>query len=173
MALDTNPNANMGMPAGGQPGQPPVTTPINGVAAMVKAIMDGQDSYKQQQLKQAASGGASPMSPGSMVPGASGPSSVGGPSGPTPLVNPAAMAGGIGGPPTTPVPGPVGAAMSGAGMGMPNTGGVAPPGAGIPSPSPAMTQGFPTGGGASPVSMDPVTQALMSPIPGMQNGGQQ
>jgi hypothetical protein len=173
MALDTNPNANMNMPTTGQPNTQPYT-PANGVAAMVKAIMDGNAAYQAKQAKQGAVAPTSPlsppppaMSPGSMVPGATGPSSVGGPSGPTPLVNPSSMAGGLGGGvPTTPVPGPVGAALSSSNMGVPNTGGVAPPGAGIPSPSPTMTQGFPTGG-ASPVSMDPVTQALMSPIPGM------
>jgi hypothetical protein len=169
MALDTNPNANMNMPTAGQPsGQP--FTPVNGVAAMVKAIMDGNSAYKDQQAKQASMGGSQALTPGSMVPGAVGPTSVGGPAGPAPLVDPSSMTGGLGGVPSTPVPGPVGAALSSASpMGVPNTGGVS---AGIPSPSPTMTQGFPTGG-ASPVSMDPVTQALMSPIPGMSNGGQQ
>jgi hypothetical protein len=138
MALDTNANANMNMPTQGQQGQTPYT-PMNGVAAMVKAIMDGDAASKQQQM---SGGGMSPMSPGSMVPGAMGPTSTGGPMGPTPLVDPSSMTGGLGAPPP----------MSG--------------GAGIPSPSPGMTQGFPTGG-TSPMGMDPVTQALMSPIPGM------
>jgi len=129
--MDTNQFANSGggQSQGQNQSQGPMTTPLNGVAAMVKAIMDGNDSFKQQQANQPA------LAPGSAVPGAHGATAVGGPMGPTPLsgTSPAAMTGGLAG---------------------------APQGAGGPLTSP-FTQG------GQPISIDPVTQALMSPIPGM------
>lgn len=135
--MDTNQFANSGggSPQTQNPTQPPITTPVNGVAAMIKAMMDGNDSFKNSQTALPA---------GSQVPHTAGPTSVGGPNGPSPLspgTNPAAMSGGFAGMPQQGAAGMAGMPVGGAG--------------GI------FTQG------GSPVSMDPVTQALMSPIPGM------
>jgi hypothetical protein len=136
--MDTNQFANSG--GGGTtstqaPAQ--ITTPVNGVAAMIKAMMDGNDSFKQQQ------GNLPALAAGSPVPGAGGPTAVGGPSGPSPLpgaTNPVGMTGGFAGMPQQGAMGMVG-------------GGASP-----------FTQG------GSPISVDPVTQALMSQIPSMGNG---
>lgn len=158
MALDTNPNANMMTPQTSAGGQQPYTA-VNGMASLVKAMMDGNAKYKAGQG--AAGGlGASPLSSGSMVPGAAGPSSVGGAMGPAPLVDPNALQGAspLGGAPSPGMAPPVGGPPPGA-----------TPGPGIQSPPMPMSQAFPTGG-TNPMSMDPVTQALMSPIPGMTNG---
>lgn len=172
--MDTNPNANMGL---GQPQltqQQPVTA-TNGVASMIKAMLAGNDQYKAGQAGAGGGMPPSPMSSGSMVPGAAGPSSTGGAMGPAPLVDPNSLQGGLGG------PAPMGPPPPGAGGGMPPPtmgasqygspmyGGGGASGTGIPQPSMPMSQGFPNSP-QGPMSMDPVTNALMSPIPGMTNG---
>lgn len=140
MAIDTGAFANTG---GGQaspqpqPGSTPqmIQSPTQGIAQMVQALMAGNSAYKQQQPQF--------LSPGSAVPGAQGPTAVGGPNGPMPLqpTDPSTMTGGLG---SSPVPMP------------------------MPRPSGApMPPSFPDNGtGAVPYMNDPVSQALMSPIPG-------
>lgn len=158
MAIDPNAFANSGgaQPMGNAPmsGQQPVTA-TNGIASMLKAMLDGNSQYKQGQATGGAGMPPSPMSSGSMVPGAAGPSSVGGAMGPAPLVDPNSLQGGLGASPSmSPPMGGVPSPMTG------------PQGAGIPNPAMPMSQGFPNSG-TVPMSMDPVTNALMSPIPGM------
>lgn len=157
--------------------QPPQQgySPTNGMASIVKALMDGNSAYRQQQGGQPSPGPS--LVPGSAVPGAMGPTSMGGRAGPAPLTDPGAMMPGLGaGPPPQ--------------ASMPPTGG--PPGAGGPVPMPMPRpefgagappmdptalagSGLPQTPGMPPSSMlatagapgvDPMTQALMSPIPG-------
>lgn len=145
--MDMNPNsANYTgvpqQPLGGQmlssrmapaPAQPTGPNPNNGtapggVAAMIKALMDGNNQYKQQQ--QMASLGKQPPMPGA-------PMSLAPPSDPT--------------------------TMMGGGMGQ--TAGIPPEGAN-PMAAPPVPGTDPFSSGAAPMNIDPVTQALFSPIPG-------
>jgi len=148
MALDTNPNANMVTP------QPQAQTPsylqqqnnpsaAGAVNNMVRALMAGNDQYKQAHPTPQ---GPVPLAAGSAIPGAMGPTSVGGMNGPMPLMgatNPATMTGGMG---SAPIPTPA------------------------PRPDAAPVQPPFPAGPTNPVAMDPVSQALMSQIPGMTNG---
>lgn len=142
MALDTNPFANSNQATPTNQGQSPQQFSYPGaITNMIKAIQQGNDQYKQQQQQNI--GQPQFQAPGSAVPGAIGPTSVGGANGPSPLNM--APSGGV------PMP-------------MPN------PSATMPTTPSAMSGGLGDSaftGGSSPVSMDPVTQALMSPIPGM------
>lgn len=116
---------------------------MNNVANMVKAMMDGNSKFQQKSAMNPA--GAAPTgAPMSLAPPAPGPS-MGAPS---PMTNP---------------------------MSMPGAGGMPPMGAQGPMPDGMAMSGAPNNpftNGASPMGIDPVTQALFSPIPG-GNGGQQ
>jgi hypothetical protein len=153
-------------PAAATPGylqpQPNNPTYPGAIANMIKAIMSGNDDYKAQQAKQAQNQGQMAMNNPTTTTG--GPS-VGQPMSLTPPTDPATMTAGLGqtnpasafptpppqsmSPNPTPAAGPMGP-MTPVPMSMP--------------PDPAFTNG------ASPVSVDPVTQALFSPIPGASNG---
>lgn len=136
-------------------------TAPGGVAAMIKAIMDGNDAYKAQQKP------ASYLAPGSAVPGAQGLTSVSGGGGPPMPI--------MGGGPTPPAPAPMPAPPPMPGPS--NATGMAPP-SGAPmvlggGMAPQLPQD-PFATGAPPIpgmgmaqTGDPVAQALMSPIPGM------
>lgn len=117
MALptDTSAIANMNGGINPQTGLPIVTSGTQpqknvpgvsgGIDQMVRALMTGNDQYNQahpQAMGQPA------LAPGSAVPGAVGPTAVGGPSGPSPLPmpDPAAMQGGFGAPVPMPQPRP-------------------------------------------------------------------
>lgn len=107
---------------------------VNGVGNMVKALMAGDQKFRQQQ---GGAPGAAPQS--TMAPGA-----------------PMSLA--------PPMPGPS------ADIAQDQAAGAAASMVGRPPMQPGMTPGMnnnPFVGGASPVTVDPVTQALMSPIPGM------
>jgi len=161
--MDTNafasPGGGMGAQAPTQ--QQPITSPTTGISAMVKAIMDGNDAYKQRQMvAQKQAQGAQPLA------------QPGPPMSLTPPTDPSTMTGGMG-QTTNPIPMPI---MQGSGPGgnavpMPTMSGSGPAGSPVPMP---MMQGagmsqFPMNG-VNPQTMDPVTNALMSPIPGMTNG---
>ena len=62
-------------------------TATGGVAAVIKAIMDGNDQYKQQQAaKMGMMGNPQFQQPGSTVLGGQGPITAGGPNGPAPIM---------------------------------------------------------------------------------------
>jgi hypothetical protein len=139
MAVDTsgtytyNPN---------QPTQQAQPNPNNGtwaggVNTMVKALLDGNDQYKKQQMQQAAQGGQAMAPPTPMAPGGGPAMQPGAPMSLSPPTDPSSMGGGLGQPQAGSAP-----------MMM----------------DPAFASGAP------PVSVDPVTQALFSPIPGVSNG---
>lgn len=145
------------------------------IGNMVKAIMDGNNKFKQQ----AGATGPGGM-PGSAIPGATGPTSFGGPAGPMSLTpSMAPMNGRSGVPPMTPSPpsptmtslsanagnaGPMPTAPSvfdsGAGA-VPFAQGVGPLSGGSPS---GNWPGMPNG-------PDRSMQGLFSQIPGMSGGG--
>ena len=214
--MDTNPFANNNQQQAAAPtGQPQMTTAPGGIAAMIKAIMEGNDAYKQRmQQQQQARGqpqaGAQPGQPLSLSPpqdpmnpsgtGTSQPIPL--PSSPTassmpPPPSTGPQTGGLGASSaftsgTSPVPAtggfagmPTGGFASmlsnqgmggglasmlggsgsgGGGMGMAGGGqglfGNNSGNMGAASLIPSQTSAFST------TSPDPVTQALMSPIPG-------
>jgi hypothetical protein len=131
--MDTNPYANNNQTAATNQNQPNNLnngTTTGGIAAMVKAIMDGNDAYKQKQAQMGqAQMAQQPGAPTSLSPPQDPLNPAGtGTSQPIGLTNPVGQSGGLSQ--------PIGA-------------------------SSVFT------GGTSPVSIDPVSQALMSPIPGM------
>jgi len=150
--MDTNPfatNANNPAIQGQTPSYLQQTnnpTYAGAVSNMIKAIMQGNDQYKQKMQQNMGNQQMQSLSPGSAVPGAVGMTSVGGPNGPMPVVPP----GTIGGSPV----------------------GFAPPSSNIPLPQPRPTMApqtpvspaaAPSNPTAAPISMDPATQAMMAP----------
>lgn len=139
-----------------------VTSAPGGVAAMVKAIMDGNNQYKQRQGQMPPAGG-----PGGPLGAMSGP-----PPGPPMSLaptNPGPMAGG---PMMQNLPfNPNAPQAPGPDM-LHHPGQPQPPmqnmSGGMPTPDP-FSQGAPPIPGLMPQQQggDPVTQALFSPIPGM------
>lgn len=134
--------------------QPNNGTVAGGVSNMIKALMQGNQNYQQRQQGMQGAQGNQPMQSNPTT--TTGGPSVGQPMSLSPPTDPSAMTGGLG---QTP--------------GLPG-------GAGPAAPLSPMTQSLfpnPAGGGASmtpgmtpPMGMDPVTQALMSPIPGVSGG---
>jgi hypothetical protein len=154
--MDMNPYANMQQQQAsgqGQPGQDSFLAQQNNPTAagavnnMIRAIMAGQDDY-QNKAKQAM---GQPQVVQALNQGAlSGPASQPvQPQAPVPFTDPSAMTGGLGAPPAG---GPTAAP--------PQT----MPFQAATGQAPAAMTGTPV---TAPVSMDPVSQALMSPIPGM------
>jgi hypothetical protein len=153
---DTSAFANTG---GGTNPNPTVLSPqqqVNGtipggISNMVKALMEGNDAYKQQQAKQAAAAGQPQISSAGMAP-------PGAPMSLTPPTDPTSMPGGLGTP----------TSMQGMAP--------SPPAAmGATSMAPPASPGFGSNdafmNGTNPVSIDPVTQALFSPVPAGVTGG--